>query len=97
MICGMVFMGVYMATGGDWNAFVSGDTSYVPDWIWFEVFLSPQDGSGAAAMLAFGQTEILGFELDVPWITLGSLAFTQVLWTAIPLLFAHRWFQKRDV
>ena len=97
MIIGMIVMGLYMGTGGSWNNLIQGDTSSVPDWVWFEVFLSPQDGNGAAAMLAFGQTEILGFEFNVPWINLYSLAFAQLLWTTIPLMLAYRWFQKRDV
>jgi Cu-processing system permease protein len=97
MIIGMIVMGLYMGTGGSWSDLIQGDTSSVPDWVWFEVFLSPQDGNGAAAMLAFGQTEILGFEFDVQWINLYSLAFVQLLWTTIPLVLAYRWFQKRDV
>ncbi|HUV61027.1 MAG TPA: ABC transporter permease subunit [Thermoplasmata archaeon] len=97
MIIGMIVMGLYMATGGSMNDLISGDTSSVPDWFWFEVFLSPQDGNQAAAMLAFGQTEFLGFEFDVPWINLCSLAFAQLLWTVVPLMLAYVWFQKRDV
>jgi ABC-type transport system involved in multi-copper enzyme maturation permease subunit len=97
MIIGMITMGLYMATGGSWTDMISGDTSSIPDWFWFEVFLSPQDGSGAAAMLAFGTTEILGFEFDVPWINLYSLVLAQTLWTVTPLVLAYRWFQKRDI
>lgn len=97
MIIGMIVIGLYMSTGGSMNDLISGDTSSVPDWFWFEVFLSPQDGNQVAAMLAFGQTEFLGIEFDVPWINLYSLAFAQLLWTIIPLMLAYRWFQKRDV
>ena len=97
MIIGMIMMGLFMATGGSMNDLISGDTSSVPDWFWFSVFLSPQDGNQMAAMLAFGQTEIMGFEFDVPWITLSSLAFAQLLWTIVPLMLAYWWFQKRDV
>ena len=97
MIIGMIVMGLYMATGGSMNDLISGDTSSVPDWFWFEVFLSPQDGNQVAAMLAFGQTEFMGFEFYVPWITLPSLAFAQLLWTVIPLMLAYWWFEKRDV
>lgn len=98
MIIGMVMMGVLMATGGSLEEMVSGDTSSIPDWFWCEVFFSPQDGSGAAAMMAFGTTELLGFELDLPnWISIGTLAFVQVLWTVIPLVLACVWFERRDV
>ncbi len=98
MIIGMVWMGLYMSTGGSMSDLIAGDTSSVPDWFWFSVFLSPQDGNQMAVMLAFGQTEFMGFEFDVPqWINLYSLAFAQLLWTVIPLLLACWWFQKRDV
>ncbi|MGB2826393.1 MAG: ABC transporter permease subunit, partial [Thermoplasmata archaeon] len=39
MIIGMVWMGLYMSTGGNLNDFISGDTSSVPEWFYFEVFL----------------------------------------------------------
>jgi len=98
MIIGMVWMGLFMSTGGSMNDLISGDTSSVPEWFWFEVFVSPQDGNQMAAMLAFGQTEIMGFEVDVPpGINLPSLAFAQLLWTIVPLMLAYVWFQKRDV
>jgi ABC-type transport system involved in multi-copper enzyme maturation permease subunit len=97
-ICGMVFMGAYMATGGSLADFVSGDTSDLPDWFWFDMFLSPQDGSGTAAMLAFGETELLGYEVNPPpWITLGTLVLVQLLWTLVPLALACWWFERRDI
>lgn len=97
-ICGMVFMGAYMATGGDIADFMTGDTSDMPDWFWFDLFLSPQDGSGTAAMLAFGQTELLGYEVDLPpWITLGTLVSVQLLWMLVPLVLAYWWFERRDI
>ena len=98
MIIGMIMMGAFMATGGTLEGLMTGDTSSMPDWFWFEVFLSPQDGNGAAAMLAFGTTEFLGFELDLPpWISLGTLALAQLLWTIVPLAIACWRFQMRDV
>ncbi len=98
MICGMIFMGLYMSTGGDIVAFLAGDTSGVPDWFWIAVFLSPQDGSGTAAMLAFGETEILGYEVNLPpWVNLGTLTLAQLIWTLVPFLFAYSWFRKRDI
>lgn len=98
MICGMVWIGAYMATGGDAVAFFHGDTSGVPDWFWIEVFLSPQDGSGTAAMLAFGETEIMGYSVDLPsWVNLGTLVLAHLVWTLVPIVLAYWWFQKRDV
>jgi Cu-processing system permease protein len=97
MIFGTIMLGLFMSTGGSMNDLISGDTQSIPDWFWLTVFLSPQDGSQMAAMLAFDQTEIMGFEVDVPWIDLPSLAFAQLLWTTIPLILAYRWFEKRDI
>jgi len=97
-IVGMVVIGLYMATGGSLADFIAGDTSSIPDWVWFEMFLSPQDGSGVAAMLAFGETEFLGYDLDLPpWVNLGTLVLVQLLWTVIPLVLACVWFERRDV
>ena len=98
MILGMIVMGVYMSTGGDLNAFIAGDLSAIPDWFWFEVFVSPQDGSGVAAMLAFGVDKYMGYEFDLPsWINLGTLALAQMAWTLIPLALAFVCFLRRDV
>jgi Cu-processing system permease protein len=98
MIIGMVWIGAYMATGGDAVAFFEGDISELPDWFWFEVFLSPQDGSGTAAMLAFGETEIMGYGVNLPsWVNLGTLVLAHLIWTLVPIVLAYWWFQKRDV
>ena len=98
MIIGVIVMGIYSAKGGDLGAFIMGDLSGVPDWFWFEVFLSPQDGSQVAAMLSFGVSEFMGYELSLPsWINLGTLALSQAIWTLIPLTLSFLWFQKRDV
>jgi Cu-processing system permease protein len=98
LIIAIIWMGLYMSTGGSMDDLMPGDLTSVPDWFWFEVFLSPMDGNQMAAMLAFGQTEFMGFELDaVPWVSLSSLAFAQLLWTVVPLMLAYWWFEKRDV
>jgi Cu-processing system permease protein len=98
MILGMIMMGLYASTGGDLGAFIMGDMSDVPNWFWFEVFLSPQDGSQVAAMLAFGIDEFMGYKFDLPsYINLGTLALSQAIWTLIPLTFSILWFRKRDV
>ena len=98
MICGMVWIGLYSATGGDVGAFFEGETSDLPDWFWIEVFFSPQDGSGTAAMLAFGETEIMGYPVELPsWVNLGTLVLAHLIWTIVPIVLAYWWFQKRDV
>jgi ABC-type transport system involved in multi-copper enzyme maturation permease subunit len=98
MIMAMIMMGALMATGGSIEAFIAGDTSSIPDWFWFEVFLSPQDGNAAAAMLAFGTNDFLGYEMNLPpWINLGTLALVQLLWTMVPLILACLRFETRDI
>ena len=97
-ICGFIWMGLYAGTGGDVMAFLQGDTSGVPDWFWVEVFLSPQDGSGTAAMLAFGETELMGIIVSLPsWVNLGTLVLAHLIWTLVPIAIACWRFQKRDV
>jgi len=98
MICGFIWIGMFAATGGDAVAFFQGNTSALPDWFWLEVFFSPQDGSGTAAMLAFGETEIMGFPVNLPsWVNLGTLVLAHLIWTMVPIVLAYWWFQKRDV
>jgi Cu-processing system permease protein len=98
MICGMIWIGVYAAAGGDVEAFFGGATSDLPDWFWLEVFLSPQDGSGTATMLAFGETEIMGYPVSLPsWVNLGTLVLAHLVWTLVPIALAYWSFQKRDV
>ena len=98
LIFGVIMMGLFSATGGDLGAFIMGDLTGVPDWFWFEVFMSPQDGSQVAAMLAFGVDEFMGYQFELPaWINLGTLALSQVIWTSIPLTLSFIWFQRRDV
>ena len=98
LILGMVVMGAWMATGGSLEDLMTGDTSSIPDWFWFELFLSPQDGCGAAAMLAFGTMEFFGYEFDLPsYISLGTLVLAQLIWTLVPLTLAAIFFEKRDV
>jgi len=98
MIVGMIFAGAFMATGGSIDDFLSGDTSSLPDWFWIEPFFGPQDGYGGAAMLAFGQTEILGFEMILPpWLNIYSITMAQIVWTLVPLVLACILFQKRDM
>jgi len=101
-ICGFIWLGIYTATGGNAGAFLEGDTSDVPDWFWFEVFLSPQDGSGTAAMLAFGNQgeplELMGYSVILPsWVNLRTLVLAHLIWTLVPIVLAYWWFQKRDV
>jgi len=98
MIAGMAMTGLFMATGGSIEDFISGDMTSMPDWFWSEVFLNPMDGYSAAVMLAMGSTEFMGYAFDFPsWINSGSLVLVLLVWTLIPLIIASIWFEKRDV
>jgi len=60
--------------------------------------LRPQDGYGTAAMLAFGQTDVLGFEFVLPpWLNIFTITLAQLIWTAVPLALACILFLKRDI
>jgi len=97
MIIGTIWMGIYAATGGSLQDFFSGGAK-IPSWFWLELFLSPQDGNQTATMLAFGKKEIMGFPFNPPsWVNLGTIVFSQLLWTVIPLILAIIFFRKRDI
>jgi len=98
MIIGTIWMGVYAATGGSLTELYSGKVASFPDWFWYEIFLSPQDGNQTATMLAFGKKEIMGFSFDIPsWVNLGTIVLSQLLWIIIPVIFAIRFFKRRDI
>jgi hypothetical protein len=42
-------------------------------------------------MLGFGETEFMGYELELPpWVNRWTLVLSQLLWTLVPLVLAHR-------
>jgi hypothetical protein len=98
MIVGMILFGLYMASGGDLMDIYSG-SEQMPDWLMAsDVILSPQDGNQVTTMLAFDINEVMGIPMEVPsYINMGTMLLTQFLWTAIPLVLAYRFFQKRDI
>ena len=98
MIIGTIWMGIYAATGGSLMELYSGKVSSFPDWFWYELFLSPQDGNQTATMLAFGKKEIMGFSFDIPsWVNVGTIVLSHLLWTIIPIILAIQFFKRRDI
>lgn len=98
MIIGTIWMGIYAATGRSLANLYSGKVSSFPDWFWYEIFLSPQDGNQTATMLAFGKKEIMGFSFNIPsWVNLGIIVLSQLLWAIIPLILAIQSFKRRDI
>jgi len=97
MIIGTIWIGIYAATGGSIVDLYAGKASF-PEWFWYELFLSPQDGNQTATLLAFGIKKIMGISLDMPsWVNLGSIVASQLIWTITPLLLAVWFFKRRDV
>ncbi|HHF56524.1 MAG TPA: ABC transporter permease [Thermoplasmatales archaeon] len=97
MIIGTIWIGIYAATGGSIADLYTGKASF-PEWFWYELFLSPQDGNQTATLLAFGIKKIMGISLDMPsWVNLGTIIFSQLLWTVTPLILAIIFFRRRDI
>lgn len=97
-IIGTIWLGIYASSGGSIQDFLSGGEIELPSWFWFELFLSPQDGSQTATMLAFGVKKIMGFSFDTPsWINLSTISLSQLIWTLVPLSLAMWFFKKRDI
>jgi len=97
MIIGTIWLGIYAATGGSIIELYTGKASF-PEWFWYELFLSPQDGNQTATLLAFGIKKIMGISFDIPsWVNLGSIVFSQLLWVMTPLIFAVQFFKRRDI
>jgi ABC-type transport system involved in multi-copper enzyme maturation permease subunit len=98
MIVGMIYFGLLYSTGGSPEAFIRGDLSEIPEWFWTDPFLSPGDGYQTASMLAFGLTEIFGYEFDLPeWLNMGTIVLSQLLWLLIPFILAYFFFERRDI
>jgi ABC-type transport system involved in multi-copper enzyme maturation permease subunit len=97
MIYGMIIFGVYLASGGSMNDFISGDFDF-PDWLWRSIVFSPGDLYQMSVMQAFGLEQMFGFEVEAPaYMTLELLVGVQLVWTMVPLILAYIFFKKRDI
>jgi ABC-type transport system involved in multi-copper enzyme maturation permease subunit len=97
MIYGMVVMALYMATGGDIQAFMTGQVVY-PEWLFATTVVSPGDLNSMAVMKAFGINQAMGVSVEPPgWMTMPFLLIIQLLWIIIPLFLAYYFFKKRDI
>ena len=97
MIYGTIVFGVYLATGGDFNELRAGNVAF-PDWMWASLLLSPMDMSQMGAMISFGISSILGFDMTMPgfmniWVILAA----HFVWIAVALTLAFHFFKKRDI
>jgi ABC-type transport system involved in multi-copper enzyme maturation permease subunit len=98
MIIGMIFFGALLATGGSLEDFTSGNLDDMPEWFWYDPYLSPTDGYQTASTLAFDVNEFFGFTLEFPsWLNMGTIVLSQLLWLFIPLILAYYFFEKRDI
>ena len=97
MIYGMIIFGIYLASGGSMNDFLSGDFDF-PDWLWRSIVLSPGDMYQMSVMQAFGLEQKFGFEVEAPsYMTLELLVGVQLIWTILPLILAYFFFKRRDI
>ncbi|MEE9150888.1 MAG: ABC transporter permease subunit, partial [Thermoplasmata archaeon] len=98
MIIGMIFFGALLASGGSLEDFATGNLESMPEWFWYDPFLSPTDGYQTASTLAFEVNEFFGFTMDIPsWLNMGTIVTSQLLWLIIPLILAYYFFEKRDI
>jgi ABC-type transport system involved in multi-copper enzyme maturation permease subunit len=98
MIVGLVFLGYLQATGGDTMDLIMGNFENIPDWFWFDPFLSPMDGYQTASTLAFDISEVFGYRMDLPeWLSMTNIVISQLLWLFIPLILAYIFFERRDI
>jgi Cu-processing system permease protein len=98
MIIGMIFFGALLATGGSLEDFASGNLESMPDWFWYDPFLSPTDGYQTASTLAFDVNEFFGFTIDIPnWLNMGTIIISQLVWLITPLILAYHFFERRDI
>lgn len=98
MIIGMIFFGALLATGGSMEDFATGNLDSMPEWFWYDPFLSPTDGYQTASTIAFDVKEFFGFSIEIPgWLNMGTIVLSQLLWLFIPLILAYYFFEKRDI
>jgi len=98
MIVGLVFLGYLQATGGDTMDLIMGNFENIPDWFWFDPFLSPMDGYQTASTQAFDISEVFGYRMDLPeFLNMPNIVISQLLWLFIPLILAYLFFERRDI
>jgi ABC-type transport system involved in multi-copper enzyme maturation permease subunit len=99
MIYGMIIMAVYIATGGNYQEFLTpGGFMELPEWFWASIVLSPGDANQMAVMRAFNLDQAFGFQIEAPeWLSMGFLLLIHLMWILIPLILAYIAFKRRDI
>ena len=99
MIYGLILMSVYIATGGNYQDFLS-PTGFLelPDWFWGSIVFSPGDTNQMAVMRAFDINQAFGFQIEAPeWLSMSFLLLVHLVWIIVPLILAYYFFKKRDI
>jgi ABC-type transport system involved in multi-copper enzyme maturation permease subunit len=99
MIYGLIIMSAYIATGGNYQDFLTptGMTN-LPDWFWGSIVISPGDLNQMAVMRVFDVKQAFGFAIEAPeWISLNFLITIHLIWIIVPFILAYFFFKKRDI
>jgi ABC-type transport system involved in multi-copper enzyme maturation permease subunit len=99
MIYGILIFGVYIASGGSFEDFITpGVMTSLPDWFWGSIVISPSDINQMAVMRAFELNQAFGFSIEAPdFLNMGLLLSVQFVWIIIPLILAYIFFKRRDI
>lgn len=99
MIYGLIIFSIYIATGGNYEDFLSPTgLSSLPDWFWGSVVFSPGDLNQMTVMRAFDINQAFGFQIEAPnWLNIPFLLVVQMTWILVPLILAYFVFNRRDI
>lgn len=99
MIYGIILMSIYIATGGNYQDFLSPTgIMELPDWFWASIVFSPSDTNQMAVMQAFGLEQAFGFQIKAPdWLSMNFLLVIHLIWIIVPFFLAYYFFRKRDI
>jgi len=97
MIIGSILMGIVFGSGYSFQDLMAGN---IPEWFWYEPFLSPMDLHQSAVTRAFGidTFSYMEFSIEIPeFLSIGLLLFVHFIWFIVPLFLAYRFFKRRDI
>jgi ABC-type transport system involved in multi-copper enzyme maturation permease subunit len=97
MIYGIIVLGIFLGSGGNYQQLFSGTISF-PDWFWASVVFSPTDMNQMTVMKSFGLQQVMGFPIEAPeFLSMGFLLLVHLIWIIIPLILAYFFFKRRDI
>ena len=101
MIYGIIVMSIYIATGGNYQDFLSSTGTGItdlPGWFWGSIIFSPSDTNQMAVMRAFNVNQAFGFQIEAPdWLSMNFLLIVELVWIIVPLILAYFFFKRRDI